>query len=204
MDNEVVTARLPRRPRGHVRFEAILAAAAEILIEQGVGGVTMQAVAKRSCASVGSMYHFFKDRDALLVALRERELAPLSEILDQLRLIGDDRWRAMSAHEVMTALFGGLAEYLLERPRSLPFLIGTDDEESTEHFYLLVERVLELRSRDHGGYDASSVTAVLFGAGIGLLRTTASMNASRAIKALSQLAALLAAYLEKIEDSSDR
>lgn len=101
-----------------------------------------------------------------------------------------------------TALFGGLTDYLQERPNSLPFLIGKDDEESADRFYSLLERVLGLRSRDHGQYDASAVTAVLFAAGIGLLRATALMDSTRAIKALSQLAALLAAYLEKIEGAA--
>lgn len=52
-----------------VRQAAILAAALELVGEKGVTAVTMNDICRRSGASVGSVYHHFKDREGVLYAL---------------------------------------------------------------------------------------------------------------------------------------
>jgi len=61
------------RLKGSERRACFLDAAAEIVIEHGVSAVTMDGVAARTGVNKSLGYRYFADRDALLVALFERE-----------------------------------------------------------------------------------------------------------------------------------
>ncbi|HDS1733959.1 MULTISPECIES: TetR/AcrR family transcriptional regulator [Pseudomonas] len=60
-----------RKPRAssQARIEAILAAARELLAEQGVAGLSIYSVAERAQIPPSSVYHFFASVPALLEAL---------------------------------------------------------------------------------------------------------------------------------------
>ncbi|MCV9919534.1 MULTISPECIES: TetR/AcrR family transcriptional regulator [Pseudomonas] len=64
-------AATPRKPRAssQARIEAILAAARELLAEQGVAGLSVYSVAERAQIPPSSVYHFFASVPALLEAL---------------------------------------------------------------------------------------------------------------------------------------
>ncbi|QGZ63268.1 TetR/AcrR family transcriptional regulator [Paraburkholderia acidisoli] len=67
----------PMQRRSAATVEAILEAAARILEQGGLAGYTTNAIAERAGVSVGSLYQYFPNRDALTAALIERESAPL-------------------------------------------------------------------------------------------------------------------------------
>lgn len=64
--------RSPRQARSLATREALLDAAAQILSRHGLAGFTTNAVAARAGASIGSLYQYFPNKDALMVALIER------------------------------------------------------------------------------------------------------------------------------------
>lgn len=64
--------RAPQQERGQRRVEQILDAAEQVFVEHGVGGATMQLIAERAQASMGSLYHFFPNKDAIVEALGAR------------------------------------------------------------------------------------------------------------------------------------
>ena len=64
--------RAPQQERGQRRVDQILDAAEHVFVEQGVGGATMQMIADRAAASMGSLYHFFPNKDAIVEALGAR------------------------------------------------------------------------------------------------------------------------------------
>lgn len=64
-----------KRLKGHERRDAFLDAAAAIVLEQGVGAVTMEGVAQRTGVNKALPYRYFADRDAVLGALFDREQA---------------------------------------------------------------------------------------------------------------------------------
>ncbi|MCZ7683991.1 MAG: TetR family transcriptional regulator [Sandaracinaceae bacterium] len=69
--------RLRKRPtqeRSRRRFEAILDAAAELFAAEGLEAVRMEAIAARAGTSIGSLYQYFPDREAIFFALAERVL----------------------------------------------------------------------------------------------------------------------------------
>jgi len=67
----------PVQRRSAATVDAILEAAARILESAGLAGYTTNAIAARAGVSVGSLYQYFPNRDALTAALIERESSPL-------------------------------------------------------------------------------------------------------------------------------
>lgn len=64
----------PRQRRSTETVERILAAAARIFDERGYAGTTTNHVADEAGVSIGSLYQYFPNKDALLVALAERHV----------------------------------------------------------------------------------------------------------------------------------
>ena len=65
--------RQPKQKRSIAMAEAILEAAARVLAEDGAAGFTTNRVAERAGASIGSLYQFYRDKDAIAAALLRRE-----------------------------------------------------------------------------------------------------------------------------------
>lgn len=67
----------PMQRRSAATVDAILEAAARMLESAGLAGYTTNAIAARAGVSVGSLYQYFPNRDALTAALIDRESTPL-------------------------------------------------------------------------------------------------------------------------------
>ena len=63
----------PRQSRAQESVDCVLEAAARILEAEGEAGFTTNAVAQRAGVSIGTLYRYFPDKRAVLVALAERE-----------------------------------------------------------------------------------------------------------------------------------
>ena len=64
----------PSQARSKATVEAILVAAAQVFRWQGYAGATTDRIAERAGVSVGSLYQYFPNKDAILVALAERHI----------------------------------------------------------------------------------------------------------------------------------
>ena len=67
----------PTQSRATETVNAVLEGAAHILERHGLEGYTTNAIAERAGVSIGSLYQYFPGKDAVTVALIERELALL-------------------------------------------------------------------------------------------------------------------------------
>jgi len=63
----------PRQGRSRATVDAILEAAAQVLEAQGSPGFTTDAVATRAGVSIGTLYRYFADKQAILTALAWRD-----------------------------------------------------------------------------------------------------------------------------------
>lgn len=75
-------AKAPSQDRGQRRVDRLLDAAADLILIHGAEGLKMDMVAKQAATSPGSLYQFFPNRAALLIALMTRygkELSALAE-----------------------------------------------------------------------------------------------------------------------------
>ena len=65
----------PRQRRAVVTVDAILEAAARILVETGYATASTNRIAERAGASIGSLYEYFPGKEAIFAELRRREMA---------------------------------------------------------------------------------------------------------------------------------
>jgi AcrR family transcriptional regulator len=75
--------RVPTQERSKKRVESILDAAAQIFVEMGYDNATVDAIADRADTSVGSIYQFFPNKQALFIALAERCIERSKQVFEQ-------------------------------------------------------------------------------------------------------------------------
>ena len=71
--------RVPRQERSRRRVEEILDAAARLVVEVGVEQITTRDIAVAAGAPVASLYQYFADKEDVLLALAERDMAEMDE-----------------------------------------------------------------------------------------------------------------------------
>jgi AcrR family transcriptional regulator len=139
----------PRQKRSQVTVDAILEATARVLRAEGYGKASTNRIAKVAGVSVGSLYQYFPNKDALVTALVEQHvnemLAVLSQGLTELadapmeqvarELVG----KMIEVHAVDPALHIVLTEQI-PRGDKLP-CVGAE----IEHAATLLRAFLELR-----------------------------------------------------------
>ena len=69
-----ITRRIPRQARATETTAAILEGAAQILEANGLAAFTTNAVAERAGVSIGTLYQYFADKNAILVALAKQQV----------------------------------------------------------------------------------------------------------------------------------
>jgi len=79
----------PRQIRAQATVEAILEASAHILVDFGHGALTTNKIAERAGVSIGSLYQYFPNKEAVMTELirhkRSRMLAAVDMALDDTR-----------------------------------------------------------------------------------------------------------------------
>ena len=181
----------PVQRRSAATVDAILEAAARILESAGLAGYTTNAIAARAGVSVGSLYQYFPNRDALTAALIDRESAPLLAEVEAagaassceaalLRLI-----RAAVAHQMRRPELARLLDF---EERRLPLgerihaaLVGAfeladapaiDDRQTTALDVIAIVRGMVDAAGERGETEAPALEARVARAAIGyLLRT---------------------------------
>lgn len=99
----------PTQPRSTHTVDAILEGAAHILEQHGLAGYTTNAIAARAGVSIGSLYQYFPTKDAVTVALIERELTELVREATAALARGD-------RHAALLALIDVAVRHQLRRP----------------------------------------------------------------------------------------
>src|SRR5437660_6946060 len=80
MANKVAFRRAPKQERGQRRITRILDAAAQEFARVGFDAATTNAIARRAKTSVGSLYQFFPNKEAILQALTEHYLSEIRAV----------------------------------------------------------------------------------------------------------------------------
>lgn len=86
----------PVQQRGQDRVDQLLDAAARIVDREGTFGLTTSAVAEESGSSVGVVYRYFPNADAVILALAERNLQRyFALVMSRIEVIEASDWRGM-------------------------------------------------------------------------------------------------------------
>jgi AcrR family transcriptional regulator len=110
--------RVPQQERGERRVADLLEAAAAVIAEHGYEAATMTEIAERAGASIGAMYQYFPNKEAVVRALRaqygdemQARWTPLLE--DAARL---------TVKQLVDRIFEVLVEFMESRPAYIPLL----------------------------------------------------------------------------------
>ncbi len=116
-----MTRREPVQKRSRERVEAILTAAQELLAEGGVEALTTRSLASFSGIPVATIYRYFEDRDAIIAAYLDHELASIEQAVEE-ALAALDRvtFRSMTAAVALAHL-----RHHQAHPEGVPVWFGT-------------------------------------------------------------------------------
>ncbi len=84
------TRRTPRQSRSEATVEAILEAAFQLLELGGVEALTTNHIAERAGVSVGTLYQYFRGKQAILAALAQRRAAAARDRIAELVIAGPE------------------------------------------------------------------------------------------------------------------
>ncbi len=76
-----IARKQPSQSRSRATVETILDGCIRVLDQEGVQAATTSRIAEASGVSVGSLYQYFENRDAILNALQDREFSRTTEII---------------------------------------------------------------------------------------------------------------------------
>jgi len=132
----------PLQARGKERVRVILAAALELFKERGIEQVTTNDIALRAQIPIGSLYRYYPNKDAIIVALTELYVDDVCDIFETISQ--HPMLRYLSWDEVLLLMVDAWANYTsLNGPFS--FLYA---EKASPHLYAL-NRPAWQRFTDH-------------------------------------------------------
>lgn len=125
--------REPRQERGQRRFDEILDAAEALVEEVGPLACSIQELARRAGASVGSIYHFFPTKDAIFEALRARHLLAAQQMAAAIRA-NAGQWARLPLDGFVRELLAPLSDLLEHSPSmfALERTLGVQRDAATE------------------------------------------------------------------------
>ncbi len=80
-DPQLTPRKQPRQRRSQATVELILRAGASVLAGEGYAGATTNRIAEVAGVSVGSLYQYFPNKDALVLALADAHVAEMRALL---------------------------------------------------------------------------------------------------------------------------
>ncbi|WAS90883.1 TetR/AcrR family transcriptional regulator [Nannocystis punicea] len=166
--------RNPIQSRGQATVDAIVEAAAQILARKGPTAATTNAVAARAGVSIGTLYQYFADRDALLQEIGRRHVAEMQAVLAG-ALGGIDGLPLPEAVERLVAAIVASHRVAPRLHQALHQSLARDHLDTIDAFEVAVEAMVSraLAGRDELDLPAPELTATVLVRGLGgLIRTT--------------------------------
>jgi AcrR family transcriptional regulator len=186
--------------------EAIFDATIQVLLDEGIERLTTTRVADRAGVSVGTLYQYFPNKEALLAALLERHLLKVVEAVEQVAVHS----KRLPISDVMEALMQAFFDAKFAEPatsRALYALVSRLDglelvARMTQRTQIALCEMLASVS-DYQFSEISSISYVLATSIIspvqGLLTSHADASAVKAVQ--NQLTLMLTAYLQRVGKS---
>jgi AcrR family transcriptional regulator len=102
----VSVRRQPKQRRACQTVDAILEAVIRILKREGVDALTTNRIAEVAGVSIGSVYQYFPDKRAILVALHQRHIEEIDRMVETILV----KHAASSLDELMRAMIGAMID----------------------------------------------------------------------------------------------
>lgn len=187
--------RIPQQDRGERRVAEVLEAAASVIAEVGYDAATMTAMAERAGASIGALYQYFPNKEAIAHALRhqygnemEASWSPLAE-----------QGAKLSVRQMVDAIFDVMTDFMDNRPAYIPLMnIPRDYKRDParrnrlrEHFASLFRQKQPELAHD----EAFRIANVVFQIVKGMNPLYAEANRAERIEIVREFKLLLTTYL---------
>jgi len=160
----------------------------------------MHLVAKRAQTSVGSMYHFFRDRESLLQMLVERHTSAVHQINEQISAVPAEVWRKLSPTGTIEYLVTPFIEYINRHPDFMAVMHGRNTAEDDADFMRTFRHVLSTRLPKVNAKVREEYVAVMHAVAAGGMHMGFQSNPGGADLYLREVPRVLAAYLAQIEE----
>ncbi len=108
MPEENTIRRKPKQARSQQRVDHLIETAAALFAEKGYEAVTTNAIAERAGVSIGSLYQFFPNKEALLDGLTQRYVL---DMRDQMGQIFSDAMAGIPLTQLINDLVDSLAAF---------------------------------------------------------------------------------------------
>ncbi|TLX57125.1 TetR/AcrR family transcriptional regulator [Stutzerimonas nosocomialis] len=202
-------ARAPQQARGQQRVDAILDACGRLLCAQGEAALTMHGLAREARTSIGSLYHFFPDKQSVLKALGDRHLGVVRTIFERIEPISDAAWAGFSSAQVVRHLLCPFLDYFVGHPDFLHLTHATPDTDHRElkaRMLGLMERVIAVRLPGASELARQAYAVTLFSLPFGMIKEMLleSDEALREPILTGEMPRALQAYLEAFEAANGR
>jgi AcrR family transcriptional regulator len=186
-----------RRARGHLRVEALLESAAEVFARKGYEAATMTEIAAQADSAIGSLYQFFRTKEAVAAAVLGVQLEELWARLDAVA----ERAPALATRELAETLARLLVgfraahpafERLIEAPGAPQEVVGDSRRRVRER----VRHILERHAPDADRALVRALAPVVQHVMKAAIHVNAELRGAERGAALHELEAMLATHLE--------
>ncbi|HEY0970027.1 MAG TPA: TetR/AcrR family transcriptional regulator [Gemmatimonadales bacterium] len=197
------TRRVPTQQRSRDRLARIARAAGELCAEAGADAVTMEGIAVRAGTSIGSLYQFFPNRDALLHFVAERYVEDLGRLLEPEE---DPDAAHLPLEGLVDAMLSPFESFHRTHPGYFAVLFAPQGSAALatlrgrlrEQLVARVERLLQLRAPDLPAARRRSLALTSVEAARALLQYAEThLPPARRRTMRDELRAMLVAYLER-------
>lgn len=149
MQTDAKPRKKPRQERSLVTYDAILEAATRIFGERGYAGATTNDIAELAGVSIGSLYQYFPNKDALIGALQSHHKTEIAAAVKTVLDAAPGRSIRESVAALVSAWFAiHLRDVRFHRRLETEFLpFDRSDEEDNRITQAIVSDVTELLSR---------------------------------------------------------
>ncbi len=143
-------ARQPQRRPGQLRFKILLDALEVLLAENGLGDVGLTQIAEKAGVPPASVYHFFPNKEAALLALATVHHQALLAMSGERLAVPPASWQDMLRQKVT-----GAARYHNEHPAALRLFFGANisaevkTADTSQYFHLAEKRAALLEHYFH-------------------------------------------------------
>ncbi|MEM9775866.1 MAG: TetR/AcrR family transcriptional regulator [Chloroflexota bacterium] len=131
---ETKNRKLPKQARSRKRYDHMLTTAADLFARNGVAQVTTNHIAAEAGVSIGSVYQFFPNKEAMIEALIERYMTQFDGIFPE----------CLDTSDPITNVIRGVVSRLVEFKESNhgfeQILVGTSNANATEEMQKLIVR----------------------------------------------------------------
>ena len=175
--------------RSQATFETILVAAGVLFDESGIEATTMEAISRRAEVSIGAVYRFFENREAIVRTLAARWRERIQEVA--LPQFSDDSLKRDAA-AVITDFLEGFRQTLDQLPGARGLLSAVATQPTTDetvlwtaHLERFIQRYapgLRPARRRQAAYTYQAITtALMTGAAGAGQRITPQLNETRSV-----------------------